>query len=198
MTELATEGAQWGAIAVHHLGLTAVSEASTRGCDDLLPQRCGLFGLSRATFNFIEKSLGADLDDMSMVLIGHPEVEPFTKLLEAPGLLQHWLRPMKQFCLAHGAALPEQRAQVHKLLCCCGWSDQPDALRLVLDELQWNTLAVLRFALELLRPLYDSLWPALAGILHAQYGAAAVLPLRKLIDPELTLAWSSLPPSTCR
>ena len=57
----------------------------------------------------------------------------------------------------------------------------------MLHTLQWDTVQLLHFALELLRQHSSQLWLPLAEVLEAEFGTAAVLPLRKLLDPDLTL-----------
>ena len=183
--------AQRCALVVRQLRLDeAASKASLANGDELLSRRCGLLGVPSSSFAVIEQNLPAVErgGDVGLLLMKGPELESFKNLLSAPGLMKHWLLPMKRFCSVHGPGSPDQRAQVRELLCRCGWADQPNALRFVLEELQWDTLPVLRFALELLRPRHNDLWVPLADILQARFGAAAVLPLRKLIDPKLTLA----------
>ena len=184
------------ALAVRHLGLATPAKTQSATDDSTLLRRCGLLGVRGFTFQAIEDLLAeagkqrgpAAFHDMSMLSILYPELAPFEKLLGVPDLLANWLLPMKEFCSTHGAALPEERAQVHELLCRCGWADQPDALQVVLDELQWNSLAALHFALGLLRRPHSTLWLWLTEVLQIKFGAAAVLPLRKLADPELMLA----------
>ena len=110
-------------------------------------------------------------------------------LLSVPGVQTLWLEPMHDFCatLQPGPGSAEQRAPVRALLGRCGWAEDSAVVRLVLDTLCWDTVELLHFALELLRRQHDALWVPLAQALEAEFGRDAVLPLRKLVDPALTL-----------
>mgnify|MGYP001366031977 CR=1 FL=1 len=182
------------AVAVRQLGLSAAAAGTSAASDqDALLRRCGLPGVSGVALADIVKCLPAgnqrNTPDLSLLWMLRPQLQqPLEKLFAVPNVRTQWFHPMQMFCSTRGAALPEERARVHELLCRCGWAEQPEALRLVLDELQWNTTAVLHFALELLRPLHDTVWTPLADTLLAKFGAAAVKPLTKLLDPGLTLA----------
>ena len=149
-----------------------------------LPRRCGLPGVSSVAFEAFQQSTS----NVGLLFLDFPDLEPFENFLLIPGLLRHWVLPMTQFCSEHGTSSSEQYKQVQTLLRHCGWADQPEALRLVLDELQWNSLPVLRHALGLLRGLQDFVCENLIGVLRPVFGAVAVAPLRRLIDPKLTLA----------
>ena len=179
------------ALAVHQLGLTASRAATT--CDDTtLLRRCGLPVIPGVSLSRLMKELAAVTQgDLSMLWLFFPELESSqraNKLLAVPRLWTDWLKPMQVFCEARGPGSADQRAQVHDLLCRCGWTGHPEALALVLNELQWDTVEVLHFALERLRSLYHELWVPMAEALETEFGHEAVLPLRKLLDPELTLA----------
>ena len=106
-----------------------------------------------------------ELPDLSMLWIFFPQLESSRRanaMLAVQRLLEDWLVPMKAYCATRGPGSPVQRTQVRDLLWRCGWTDHSDALALVLDTLQWDTVEVLHFALERLRRRHDQLWLPMA------------------------------------
>ena len=162
---------------------------------DLLHRRCAIPALARSPIDTIvntARSVDPRQRDFSCFWHVCPlqDDHPRSKLvIETPGVCSMWLNPMRAFCsaLEPGSEF-DQRAELHDLLLRCGWATEPRALRLVLDELCWDTVELLQFALHLLRRHYHQLWLPLAGALESEVGAEAVRPLRKLLDPDLTLA----------
>ena len=178
------------ALALQQLDWTPAGALAT--CDDAtLLRRCGLPVIPGITLSRVMSQLrSVTTRDVSMLWVILPDLESSQRariLLAAPSLLNDWLKPMKDFCQARGPASADQRAQVQLLLRRCGWVDSPNALSLVLDVLQWDTIEVLRFALERLRRHNDQLGLPMAAALEAEFGRNAVLPLRKLLDPDLVL-----------
>ena len=187
------------ALAARELGL-GVPQSSNVALDEAtMRRRCALPDTANTTVQELVDKLRLlagyhknVFSDVSMFWITVPALAADARaksVLSTPLVEVVWLDPMLKFCAARqpGPGSPEQRAQVRALLCRFGWSELKDALSLVLDTLQWDTVEVLHFAVQLLRRNYDQLWQPMAQQLEAEFGAAAVLPLRKMLDPELTL-----------
>ena len=167
----------------------------------LLLRRCALPVVPNATVDHllsklsVMQSLAHGMQiDMSMfwmtVLPMDQSGHPLQAVSEISGVGSTWLTPMQKFCRAYqpGPGSKDQSAQVCDLLCRCGWANEPRALWLVLKILRWDTVELLHFALQLLRQQHAKLWLPLAAALEKAFGSDVVLPLRKALDPELTLA----------
>ena len=161
-------------------------------------RRCGLPAVSKVSIDLLVKAiseawLNGQVSDMSafwMAYVPMDQLDHPDALCTIPNIEDLWLVPMQTFCRARqpGLGTSNQRAQVCDLLCRCGWASEPRALWLVLKILGWDTVELLHFALQLLRQQHAELWLPLAAVLEQAFGSDAVLPLRKALDPQLTLA----------
>ena len=181
-----------GPVAVPHLKLSLGPAPDTTSIDaghvldELVTfRRCGFSSAPDMTVQRLVQHLNVCCTEN-----GRRTIDRTVCLLGIRNVQRFWLGPMRNFCATHEPAAGSllQRDQVRALLARCGWAQEPEATALVLETLQWDTVEVLYFALELLRLHYDELWVPLAQQLTVEFSSAAVVPLRKLVDPELTLA----------
>ena len=196
--KLLRDEARLGALALRELGLESGGGVNLPAAVDeqLAVRRCALPEATCATIPAMVRQIdlvaGVSFGgppDLTMLCPDSDDARTAC-LLSIRDVDKLWLGPMHKFCRAFQPSLGSsgERAAVKALLRRCGWSDQEGAaLRLVLDTLHWDTVELLHFALELLRRQYDVLWLPLAAALEADFSRDAVLPLRKLLDPELKL-----------
>ena len=179
------------ALAVHQL-VRELPTNSAPASDTTVLRRCGLAAISDLDLATVSQSLRflVHNNDASVVSLLFPGVSMSAQTMTVLGisdLWKNWVEPMSAFCASHGRGSDAQRQQVSELLCRCGWETEVQALQLVLEELEWDTIEVLHFALGLLRRHHEQLWLPLAQALEAPDRKPAFLPLRKLLDPDLTL-----------
>ena len=168
------------ALALRELGIAPAPDPNPAApIESLLLQRCALPAVEGVTVRKLLEKLASksgyfnDRDNTFLWLMLPLPSDPRTQcLLNIRNVSEFWLRPMDEFCSSLGPASPDQRAEVHELLCRCGWKDETEALTLVLDTLQWDSVPLLHFALELLRLNQDQLWLPLAQVLGAEFGTA--------------------------
>ena len=185
------------AFAFRELGDEFIRLSSGSPDEHLVIRRCGLPATVSITVAELLRQLSAatlfGTKDMTLLWMLSPSLpqDPRTAcLLSIPGVQKLWFQPMHDFCTAlqPGPGSLEQRALVRAMLVRCGWNEDSAVVSLVLDTLCWDTVELLHFALQLLRQQHATLWLPLAAVLEKAFGSDAVLPLRKALDPELTLA----------
>ena len=120
------------ALALRELGIAPARDPNPAApIEGLLRQRCALPAVEGVTLRKLlellaSKSSFPDGDTSLLWMILPLPSDPRTRcLLNTRNVSRLWLKPMNEFCSSLGPASPDQRAEVHELLCRCGWKTRP-------------------------------------------------------------------------
>ena len=176
--------------------------------EQLLLRRCGLpviakvsvLGLVQAFNAFDPLPTLEELVDFKLIPKAVLEYNQAKALLKIHDVHINCLAPMLRFCknLQPQSAALDVDVCTRSLLQRCGWAEE--AVQLVVGHLRWDTIELLHFALQQLRQYhtYQEIAIPLLDLLEIDFGVDAVRPLRKALNPNLTLALVAAAPEAVR